>query len=704
MTKGVEKVSLKQLPKFPYGAVYFRKSNPPQEDWERDYKTAAEDANNIFRHWFLWSAIEVAPGKFDWSEYDRQLDLAAKHGMKTIIAEMTTAAPEWAFRQYAHARFETRDGRKVSSHMGVSCVTGGFPGLCLDNDDFKEIAENWLRELVTRYKDHPGLGGYDIWNEVNYGRELCYCEGTMVKFREWLKNKYGSLQKLGEAWYRHSYATWEDIQAPREVAPYPDTLDWLQFRLENAERLMQWRAEIIREIDPNCAITAHGIAMSLGNLAPGGSDDWRWANHVEVYGYTWGASRHGNEPWKQYHAVDLVRSATRGKPFWHAEAYGGPLWMQPQLPNRPREDGRIPIPEDIRLWHMVSMAAGATGFMFLRWRPLLDGPLFGAFGPYGMDGSRTDRSEMSTKIARWVQAPEQQALWKSRPVQGDVGILFVPESQMYIYAQQNSTEYYAESMRGAYQAFFDNNIQADWVHIDDIDKYTFLYLPIPVALNKSTAEKLKAWVAKGGTLISEGCPAYFGDRGRVGVHQPNFGLDEMFGAVQSYVEFTPDLLPKLQINMSGYPVRGGLFLQKYEVTHGTPVGWYEDGSVAAVEAPYGEGKTMLIGTFPGSGYFNERTAGSKAFFASLLDWAGVTQLVECSEPRLTARIHAGEGGTYLWVTNPTHNALPARLRLSQQVGTFSNLRLLWGQHQPTLAGEVVDVLVGGLDAAVIRLE
>ena len=27
----------------PFGAVYFRKSNPPREDWERDYVTAAEN-------------------------------------------------------------------------------------------------------------------------------------------------------------------------------------------------------------------------------------------------------------------------------------------------------------------------------------------------------------------------------------------------------------------------------------------------------------------------------------------------------------------------------------------------------------------------------------------------------------------------------------------------------------------------------------
>ena len=190
---------------------------------------------------------------------------------------------------------------------------------------------------------------------------------------------------------------------------------------------------------------------------------------------------------------------------------------------------------------------------------------------------------------------------------------------------------------------------------------------------------------------------------RRGIRQPNYGLDEVFGAVESYVEFTPDLLSELEINMSGTSLRGGLFLQKYEVTTGTPVGWYDDGSVAAVEARYGEGKTMLIGTFPGSGYFNGRTPGSKAFFRGLLDWAGVTQQVTCTEPRLTARLHTGAGGTYLWVTNPTPDALPARLALSMHGGVFSGVQLLWGQDQPTLSGDTVDVIVGGLDAAVVKL-
>ena len=74
-----------QLPQFPYGAVYFRKSNPPKADWERDYGVAGEDGLNIFRHWFMWASIEREPGKYDWADYDRQMDLAAKNNIKTSL-------------------------------------------------------------------------------------------------------------------------------------------------------------------------------------------------------------------------------------------------------------------------------------------------------------------------------------------------------------------------------------------------------------------------------------------------------------------------------------------------------------------------------------------------------------------------------------------------------------------------------------------
>lgn len=691
------------LPAFPYGAVYFRKSNPPKVDWERDYRTASEDGMNIFRHWFLWSAIEVAPKKFDWDDYDRHLDLAEKNGFKTIIAEMITLAPEWAFRKFAHARFETRDGQKLGSHMHVSSATGGAPGLCLDNEDVKEAAGDFLRELIKRYKHHPGMGGYDIWNECNYGHNVCHCPATVEKFQIWLKEKYEDLRTLGEAWHRYSFAEWEDITPPRVVAPYPDTLDWLQFRIDNAYRLMRWRAELISSLDKQHAITAHGVAGSLTIMAPGGGDDWRAAAEVESYGYTWGSSRHGDEPWKQFHAVDLVRASSRGKPFWHAEAYAGPLWLQPNVLDKPRDEGRVASPEDIRYWDFVSFMAGAKGLLYLRWRPLLDGPLFGAFGAYGMDGSRTPRSEMVSKVAKWVSATEQEELWQSRPIRGDIGIVYVPESQLFNYAQQGNTTFYAEAMRGVYRGFFDNNIQADWVHIDDIETYDLLYLPFPIMLTQATADKLRTWVEEGGRLLAEGCPGYFGDQGHVGTRQPNLGLDKVFGAHESYVEFTPDLLGDLRFTVNGTTVWGGVFMQAYEPTTGTAVGWYEDGRIAAVDNSFGKGKTRLIGSMVGTGHGAHPENGCSTFFADVLTFGGKGQHVRCSDPHLKARLHDGPSGTYLWVANPTKKSLPVRLDLAEGWGPFVSSRSLWGA-KAEIRGHTLTLTAGARDVAIIRLE
>ncbi|SDS64223.1 beta-galactosidase [Actinopolymorpha singaporensis] len=705
------------LPAFPYGAVYFRKTNPPCADWDRDYQTAADDGHNAFRHWFLWSAVEVTPGEFDWSDYDRQLDLAAENGIRTIVAEMMTSAPEWAFRSLAHARYVRRDGTPVRSGMSPSCAVGGFPGLCLDNADARERAGAFLTALVTRYRNHPGLGGYDIWNECGYAEDVCYCPATAAAFRSWLRERYGDLRTLGQAWGRYSYAEWDDIEPPRTVEPYADVLDWLEFRQDNAYRLMRWRADLIRALDPDHPVTAHGVAGSLTHAAPRGTDDWRAAAEVESYGLTWGSSRHGDEPWKQMHAMDLVRSASRGKPFWHAEAYAGPLWMQPQVVGKPRDEGRIASVEDVRYWNLASFACGASGLFYLRWRPLLDGPLFGAFGAYGMDGSRTPRSDMVSRLARWATAPEQEGLWRSRPVPAEVGIVYCPETQIFTYAQQRSTDFYARAVQGAYQGFLANNIQASFVHVDDVVSAaadaeggetripSVLYLPYPVMLNRATTECLAAWVEAGGTLVTEGCPGYFADLGRVGTSQPGNGLDKLFGARETYVEFTPDLLDDLTFSIDGSTAHGGIFLQAYEPTTGTPVGWYADGRVAAVDHQIGAGRTRLVGTFPGAGFGRHHDQGTRSYFARLLEWAGVRQLVRVSESRVIARVHDGEGGRYLWLLNPGHEPVRVTATLAAHVPGSSGLSVRWGDPARVglVDGRSVDATIGARDAVLCEV-
>ena len=179
-------------------------------------------------------------------------------------------------------------------------------------------AEKFLTVLIQRYRQHPALLGYDVWNENAYpggspGRMLCYCDATQGKFREWLKAKYGTLENLGRSWNRYSFAAWNQVHPPRDFSGYAESLDWLEFRIDDAFRLLRWRVQLFRRLDPGHKVTAHGIAGTLDSL-PSSACDVAFSELVDVWGFTWwlrakGASRGSNSTRRP------ARAGARGKPF-----------------------------------------------------------------------------------------------------------------------------------------------------------------------------------------------------------------------------------------------------------------------------------------------------------------------------------------------------------------------------------------------------
>ena len=235
---------------------------------------------------------------------------------------------------------------------------------------------------------------------------LCYCEATQKKFREWLKAKYGTLRESRQSMVPLQLRDWDNVHPPRNFSGYPESLDWLEFRIDNVST-----APMAGRSDPKARQAEQDDrtrrSVNTGRAARvSANNEWRSAAEVDVWGFTWVASRKGSEPWKQFHAVDLVRAGSRGKPFWHAEAQAGPLWMQPQVTGGAggrtdyRREGCSAVESDLDGgWrHGNSVSTG---------RPLLDGPLFGAFGPMGLDGSITPRAEMAGQVARWANSQKE---------------------------------------------------------------------------------------------------------------------------------------------------------------------------------------------------------------------------------------------------------------------------------------------------------
>ncbi len=519
-------------------------------------------------------------------------------------------------------------------------------------------------------------------------------------YRVWLKARYGTLDKLAEAWYRYSYAEWDDIEPPGEVAAFAENLDWLEFKRENYYGQMQYKIDAIRAVDQDCLIAAHGVGGAIPNMAAGGSDDWLAASKVELYGLTWVPSRRGFKPWQNFFGPDITRAAARGKKWWHAERPGGPLWLQPQVLGRDKEDGRVMDPEDVRTLTMTSFAAGATGVLNLRYRPLLDGPLFGAFGSYGMDGSRTPRSDMASAMAKWANAPEQKPLFEARPVKGEVALLVIPEAQAwdYLLNHHHKPELYREALWGAYRGFLDIGIQPDWVHIDDIAGVDTIYAPYPIMLTAAHAQQLAQWVEAGGTLISEAAPGYFGDRGKVGTVQPHNGLDRVFGAREVDVEFMPDIADRTRFSFDGADgITAGGYLQAYEPTTGRLLGSFSDGRKAVVENSFGKGRTLLVGTHPGAAYFRSGTPENLGYFRSVFAWTGKDRHVDAGNSQVHARLHLGPEGGALWLLNQTRSPQQVTVTLGHSHPGLKPVGAYWGQASGNTA------VIPARDALVLRL-
>lgn len=684
-----------------FGAVYFRYSAPDKKDWERDYKRAAEDGITHFRHWLPWAAIETTPGEFHWEYYDELVALGNKYGIKTVLAEMSTIYPDWFFSEHPEARLTDRAGQKRFNNMNDSSMAGGTHSMCMDHKAVREGVGRFLQAMGEHFRGTEGILGYDVWNECSLyspsGR--CYCPESEKEFQRWLKEKYQTLENLHNAWCRHSYTDWSQIRMPRVTGPYPEFFDMIRFENDQQERWFRWRIDVLRAADPTHNIIAHGNGKAHSDIATCCGDDWRYAKHPDIFGYTlWYANNCST-----LMGGDMIRSASGGKEFWRAEAIGDATWEFRSDKTEPETKKDVMAsPDHIRIDALMSIGTGATAFINPRYRGLNEGHLFQAYGWYAPNGDRTARSAEITTLAGWCQSEKTRELWKAAPVRGQIGILILEDAQALCYALYDDTDIYADCLKGSYQAFVDSSVQADLIRMTQIDDYKILYLPYPAGISDQDMRILKAWVEKGGTLISEGCFGFFNDCGHaIETSQPNRGFEEVFGCVQTAVHLGPDANKELVIDSGKGKIPAGVYRQAYALTGGRAEGFYENGEIAAVSNQYGKGRSLLIGSMPGYGYQHHAEEGARRWFASLLRTAGVTPEAETPYNRdVTVRLWKNGDVTYAWIFNFAETGQEVEVRFRDET---REPKLLRGADLTQNGNRTITVRIPGEDAAIVRL-
>jgi beta-galactosidase len=611
------------------------------QEWKKDLEQIRASGFNTVRCWVEWASFEPRRNEQHGEALDLLLELAQAVGLRVVIQVYMDSAPDWLGTEHPDARYVAADGTAI--------VSQGSPGFCYDHPAVREFAEKFLLAVARRVAHEDVMLGWDLWSEphivqwsyfdfLNEPAQFCYCTHTIRRFQEWLRLRYNDMEHLNISW-RRTFGDWQEVEPPRftTLMSYTDSIDWLQFQMDKLAEDLRWRNDLIRQED-NHVTSSHAARPSVAVLPKDGHtspDDWRMIDSVDVWGTSVYPKHHGEgdsaQPYYRSALLTGTRSACRGRTFWIGELQGGHGYVG--------TFARRVTGNDVRAYGWQCVAHGAKGLHYYAWYPMTSGIESGGFGLAHLDGKATDRSEAAGEVGRVVD-DNMELLMNSRPVAAQAAICWnIYANLMWTVLRETRNYIPSRSYVGAYRALFDDQVPADFVHVDEIEtgalsRYRVLYVPFGLALTERSASEMKQFVAGGGVLLAEARTGWNDQAGQCSTSIPGLGLEDLFGCREGGTDGVPldddveitvvrdhPAFPRLK---KGDRVCGGVFRETLEPADvNDVVGTFADGEPALVAHKYGDGWGIFAGSLLSFGYFRSQDAATGALIAGLSQIAGV---------------------------------------------------------------------------------
>jgi beta-galactosidase GanA len=616
------------------GAQYYRPPNPPREDWARDLRRMRDVGMNTVKFWACWSWMEPHKGSIDFDDLDGLMDVAGSVGLSVVINVILENAPYWLDAAVPEARYTDHEGHAFQLTAARNTPGGGWPGLCFDHPVVWAAAAEFMSSLVERYRGHPALRVWDVWNEphlepASYAPErlYCYCPASLEAFMSWLHARHGDLHSLNQAWARR-YGDWSEVAPPRVFEAVPDMLDWREFWFTNLRRWLARRVDVLRASDPDHPAMTH-VALSgfTGQLATHVLDEFTLGESVDLFGTssfpTWLME---GDLVEHLFNLEAVRDAAPGKPIWQAELQGG------RGPRDVRNQTRHPRPEEMTLWMWNALAAGASGIMYWQWRPELLGPESPGSGLCTPSGEPTDRLRAVEAFSAIAGVPELVGRRSDDPA---IGLLVSRRAALFAFASDRRMEIYRDAVLGAYRLLLDLDLSVRFVHEDLIEqagvptRLDRLYWPMPTIASPRLAAALAEFATRGGRLLAEALPGEYGPNGRRQAVVPGFGMDALFGV--SEIESDADRDAELHL-ASGRILHGAWQRVAVRVPDAVVIGAFGDGSPAVTLREVGRGAAIHVATYPSLAYQRARNPNGREAMSELLGVEDLVRPVQWTTP------------------------------------------------------------------------
>jgi beta-galactosidase len=597
--------------------------------WKEDLQKIKGLGFNTVRTWVEWNVGEPREGEYHLENLDLLLRLANEVGLKVIVQVYVDSAPEWVGAKYPEGRYASQDGQPIPSQAA--------PGFCFDNKNVRKAVLDFFQEVARHADKSPAFYGWDLWSEpaalnwarVGYKSEpmFCYCPASQERFREWLQQKYGTLDKLNFAWHR-TFTDWKQVEPPRfgTILTYTDFMDWRVYYGYKLAEDLKMRNDAVKAVDPMHVTTSHAPNPSplVRTLADpyDPTDDFLMKDSVDYFGtsfypkltaveYNWKLNR-------RVLAMDLTASMTGDRGFYVGELQSG-------FGVHGTTIGSEVTPNDLEMWTWGMVSRGARAINYYAFYPMSAGYESGGYGMIQLDGTLTERSRRAGETAKKIQA-NADLLLAAKPKQPEAAIVFSPLVPLLGgYDEENTRTAMHKALAGYHRMFFERNIPVEVLSSreladKDLQKYKLIVLPYPLMMTNDEATALKDYVEKGGHLFVEARPGWVNEDGHAEGAVPGFGWTEMLGVRETSI----DPAKEVAVKWGAAAFTGMSFAEHFSVLDpkAQVVAQFEDGSPAAYEHAYGKGSAILLGTFAGQS--NEaKPMAMHPLGAIFAKWAGL---------------------------------------------------------------------------------
>jgi beta-galactosidase len=469
-----------------YGGDY----NPEQwteETWAEDVALMQQARVNLVSLGvFAWSRLEPKEGEYDFGWLDRVLDLLQEAGVRAALATPTASPPPWFSFAHPEALPVTAQGVRLSH--------GSRDTYCPSSPAYRAAALRITAAIGERYADHPALAMWHVHNE--YGTS-CHCDQSAARFRDWLRAKYGSLDRLNEAWttsfWSQTYSDWDHILTPRATQYLPNPTQLLDFRRFTSDELLacfREQRDQLHALAPDVPVTTNFV---LGSWVP--VDHRAWAEEVDVVSidhYPASADALQAEAETAF-VADLARGWAGGRPWLLIE----------QAPNLIYTGGRMLAKEPGRMSRLSlsHVARGSRGVMFFQWRaPRGGAELFhSAMVPHAGACTRVfgEVRDLGAKLQRIAEADAGR-------VDASVAVLWDDQAGWALQGPglPSPDVDYLANVRSVHAALWRAGITADVVAPDeDLSRYQLVLVPSLYLTSDESAKSIRSFVESGGSLV-----------------------------------------------------------------------------------------------------------------------------------------------------------------------------------------------------------